>query len=58
MPNADTPAMNAHLAEISRAVAEGAHAILVLDGAGWHGAKASSGPTTSPSCRCRHMPRN
>lgn len=40
MPNADTPAMSAHLAEISRAVAEGAHAILVLDGAGWHGAKA------------------
>ncbi|MCA3444742.1 MAG: transposase, partial [Rhodobacter sp.] len=27
-------------AEIARAVAEGAHAILVLDGAGWHGAKA------------------
>jgi len=40
MPNADTPAMNAHLAEIARTVAEGAHAILVLDGAGWHGAKA------------------
>jgi len=40
MPNADTAAMNAHLAEISRAVAEGAHAVLVLDGAGWHGSKA------------------
>lgn len=37
MPHADTEAMNAHLAEISRTVAEGAHAILVLDGAGWHG---------------------
>ena len=32
--------MNAHLAEISRSVAPGAHAVLVLDGAGWHGAKA------------------
>jgi len=31
--------MNAHLAEIARAVATGAHAVLVLDGAGWHGGK-------------------
>jgi hypothetical protein len=38
MPFADTEAMNAHLAEIARTVAPGAHAILVLDGAGWHGA--------------------
>ena len=37
MPFADTPAMNAHLAEIVRTVAPGAHAVLVLDGAGWHG---------------------
>ena len=29
--------MNAHLAEIARAVAPGAHAVLILDGAGWHG---------------------
>ena len=40
MPHADTRAMNAHLAEISKTVAGGAHAILVLDGAGWHGSKA------------------
>ena len=40
MPHVDTKAMNAHLIEISMAVAEGAHAILVLDGAGWHGSKA------------------
>jgi transposase len=39
MPCANTEAMNAHLAEISRNVAHGAHAILVLDGAGWHGSK-------------------
>ena len=37
MPFADTPAMNAHLAEIALAVAPDAHAVLVLDGAGWHG---------------------
>ena len=37
MPFADTPAMNAHLAEIARTVTPGAHAVLVLDGAGWHG---------------------
>ena len=37
LPFADTAAMNAHLAEIARTVAPGAHAVLVLDGAGWHG---------------------
>ena len=36
LPFADTAAMNAHLAEIARTVAPGAHAVLVLDGAGWH----------------------
>jgi len=36
MPFADTEAMQAHLAEISRAVAPGAHAVLMLDQAGWH----------------------
>jgi hypothetical protein len=40
MPHADTAAMNDHLAEISCTVAEGAHALLVLDGAGWHGSNA------------------
>ena len=39
LPYADTAAMNAHLAEIARSVAPGAHAVLVLDGAGWHGGK-------------------
>ncbi len=38
MPHANTEAMNAHLAEIARTVSPGAHALLVLDGAGWHGA--------------------
>lgn len=39
LPRANTAAMNLHLAEIARSVAPGAHAILVLDGAGWHAAK-------------------
>jgi len=28
--------MNLHLAEISAVVTSGAHAVLILDGAGWH----------------------
>ena len=28
--------MNLHLAEIGQCVTEGAHAVVVLDGAGWH----------------------
>ena len=48
MPYADTQAMNSHLAEISAAVAPGAHAILVLDGAGWHGSAALVVPENIP----------
>lgn len=40
MPRTDTHAMSAHLEEISRAVAPGAHAVVVLDGAGWHASNA------------------
>jgi len=36
MPAANTEAMNEHLKEISTQVAPGAHAALILDGAGWH----------------------
>jgi len=36
MPNADTEAMQKHIDEISRAVAPGAHALIILDKAGWH----------------------
>jgi transposase len=36
LPRVSTEAMNAHLAEISTQVAPGAHAVVVLDGAGWH----------------------
>ena len=36
MPFCDTQAMQAHLAEISATVARDAHAVLILDRAGWH----------------------
>ena len=36
LPYCDTEAMAAQLAEISQAVAPGAHAVLLLDQAGWH----------------------
>ena len=39
MPYANTGAMSDHLAEIARHVSPGAHAILVVDGAGWHSSR-------------------
>jgi hypothetical protein len=36
MPSADTEAMQKHVDEISRAVIPGAHALIILDKAGWH----------------------
>jgi DDE superfamily endonuclease len=36
LPRCNTAAMNLHLAEIAAAVAPGAHAVLLLDQAGWH----------------------
>jgi transposase len=38
LPYANTKATGLHLAEIGRQVAPGAHAVVVLDGAGWHAA--------------------
>jgi DDE superfamily endonuclease len=38
LPYADAAAMGLHLAEIGRHVTPGAHGVVVLDGAGWHGA--------------------
>ena len=38
LPYANAEGTGLHLAEISRKIAPGAHAVLVLDGAGWHGA--------------------
>jgi hypothetical protein len=36
MPVCNTAAMNHHLCEISSQVAADAHAVVILDGAGWH----------------------
>lgn len=36
LPHVDTEAMQLHLDEISRNVVKGAHAVLLLDRAGWH----------------------
>lgn len=36
LPHANTAAMNLHLAEMSALVTPGAHAVVQLDGAGWH----------------------
>ncbi len=36
MPHADTQAMQKHIDEIGRAVAPGAHALIILDKAAWH----------------------
>jgi len=36
LPSVNTDAMNLHLAEIGTCVAPGNHAVVVLDGAGWH----------------------
>src|SRR5689334_16019102 len=38
LPYADAAATGLHLAEIARPVTPGAHAVVVLDGAGWHAA--------------------
>src|SRR5471032_3063215 len=36
LPTCNTEAMNLHLAEIAEMVAPGAHAVLIVDQAGWH----------------------
>jgi len=36
LPDADIPAMNLHLQAISKHVPRGAHAVILIDGAGWH----------------------
>jgi len=39
LPRCTTDAMTLHLAEIAQAVAPGAHAVVLLDQAGWHQSK-------------------
>ena len=56
MPWCDTDAMAAHLIEISAAVDPGAHAVLIVDQAGWHLTPKLAIPDnrSGPSWRCRH----
>jgi transposase len=44
LPEVTTAAMDLFLAEFGRSLPGGTHAVLVLDGAGWHGAKALKVP--------------
>jgi hypothetical protein len=44
LPAVNLEAMNLHLEEISANVAPGAHAVVVLDQAGWHGAASLAPP--------------
>jgi transposase len=46
LPFANTDAMQLHLDEIARTVARGAHAVLLLDRAGWHTTTALRVPKT------------
>jgi transposase len=39
LPRVNTEGMQKHLEEISRQVAPGAHAVVIMDGAGWHTTK-------------------
>ncbi len=45
LPYADTEAMQLHLDEISNNVSKGYHAVIVMDGAGWHIATALNIPS-------------
>ena len=44
MPICNTAAMNHHLCEISSQVAADAHAVVILDGAGWHRSRGLVAP--------------
>jgi len=44
VPYVNAEAMGLHLNEIAKAVEHGAHAMLIIDGAGWHGAKCLQVP--------------
>ena len=44
LPDSDTHAMNLHLAAIGQQIAAGVHAVVIVDGAGWHIADALNVP--------------
>jgi hypothetical protein len=53
LPEVCTAAMSVFLTHFVRALPAAQHAVLVLDQAGWPGAKALQGPTHSRWFRCR-----
>jgi hypothetical protein len=56
LPYADTDMMQLHLDEISRHVAEGAHAVLLLDRAGWHTTSKLDVPENITPSSCPREP--
>ena len=42
LPNANTACMNLPIDEISRSIAEDRHALILMDGAGWHQASLNN----------------
>ena len=40
LPHADAEVMSLHLQKVAKTVVTGAHALVIMDGAGWHQAKA------------------
>jgi DDE superfamily endonuclease len=56
LPACNAEAMQLHLDEIATKVIPGAHAIVILDQAGWHGAKDLEVPSNISLLRCRRAP--
>ena len=47
LPRVSTAAMNAFLTDFAQTLPEDTHAVMVLDQAGWHGAKGLKVPESS-----------
>ena len=58
LPEVSTRTMTLFLAELSKTLAEGEHAVMVLDGAGWHASKALNIPGNITLVPLPPMPRN
>jgi len=58
LPSCNTEAMNLHLAEIAKTVAPGAHAVLLVDQAGWHLSARLLIPANITFSPCRRNPPN
>jgi len=54
LPEANAEAMNLHLVEISRHVSPGSHAVVLLDGAGWH--QLGGRPRVPDNLSLLHLP--